>query len=64
MLDFLLIFFLIVGNGVFAGAEIALLSVRKTRLTEFIRRGDPRALAVQALRDQPERFLADRKSDV
>jgi putative hemolysin len=58
MLDFLLIFFLIVGNGVFAGAEIALLSVRKTRLSEFIRRGDPRALAVQALRDHPERFLA------
>ncbi|MBK9033814.1 MAG: HlyC/CorC family transporter [Myxococcales bacterium] len=58
MLDFLLIFVLIVGNGVFAGAEIALLSVRKTRLTEFIRRGDRRAIAVQALRNRPERFLA------
>ena len=29
MLDFLLIFSLIVGNGVFAGAEIALLSARR-----------------------------------
>jgi len=49
---------LILSNGVFAGAEIALLSVRKTRLSEFIRRRDKRALAVKSLRDQPERFLA------
>ncbi|MBP8810028.1 MAG: HlyC/CorC family transporter [Kofleriaceae bacterium] len=58
MLDFVLIFALVVGNGIFAGAEIALLSVRKTRLSDFIRRGDKRALAVQSLRDRPERFLA------
>lgn len=45
-------------NGLFAGAEIAVLSVRKTRLREFIRRKDRRALAVKALREQPERFLA------
>ncbi len=49
---------LMLANGLFAGAEIALLSVRKTRLSEFVRRRDKRALAVQALRDQPERFLA------
>lgn len=58
MFDFLVIAALIVSNGVFAGAEIALLSVRKTRLSEFIRRRDKRALAVKALRDRPERFLA------
>ena len=45
-------------NGLFAGAEIAVLSVRKTRLREFIRRRDKRALAVKSLRDHPERFLA------
>ena len=45
-------------NGLFAGAEIAVLSVRKTRLREFIRRKDRRALAVKSLRDEPERFLA------
>ncbi len=56
--DFLLIFILILANGLFAGAEIAVLSVRKTRLQEFVRRGDRRALAVKALRDKPERFLA------
>ncbi|CAN5774065.1 hypothetical protein BH11MYX2_BH11MYX2_25020 [soil metagenome] len=48
----------LVGNGLFAGAEIAVLSVRKTRLSEFIRRRDKRALSVKRLRDNPERFLA------
>jgi len=48
----------LVANGLFAGAEIAILSVRKTRLREFIRRRDRRALAVKRLRDEPERFLA------
>src|SRR5512143_3073131 len=49
---------LLMANGLFAGAEIAVLSVRQTRLREFIRRRDRRALAVMALRDAPERFLA------
>jgi putative hemolysin len=54
----LIVLAFLVGNGLFAGAEIAILSVRKTRLREFIRRKDKRALAVKKLRDQPERFLA------
>ena len=45
-------------NGVFAGAELALLSVRKTRLQELLEQGSGAARAVQALRDNPERFLA------
>src|SRR3954468_5757352 len=49
---------LLMANGLFAGAEIAVLSVRSTRLREFIRRRDRRALAVKSLRDTPERFLA------
>ena len=57
-LDFLIIFLLLLTNGLFAGAEIAILSIRKTRLQEFVRRKDKRALAVKALRDSPERFLA------
>jgi putative hemolysin len=48
----------LVVHGLFAGAEIAILSLRKTRLREFIRRRDKRALAVKKLRDQPEQFLA------
>ncbi len=54
----LIVIAFLVGNGIFAGAEIAILSVRKTRLSEFIRRRDKRALAVKRLRDNPERFLA------
>jgi putative hemolysin len=49
---------LLVAHGLFSGGEIAILSVRKTRLREFIRRRDKRALAVKSLRDHPERFLA------
>jgi putative hemolysin len=56
--EILIVLAFLVGNGLFAGSEIAILSVRKTRLREFIRRRDKRALAVKALRDQPERFLA------
>jgi len=56
--EFLIIFLCLVGNGLFAGAEIAILSVRKTRIREFVRRRDRRALAVEKLRDHPERFLA------
>lgn len=45
-------------NGIFAGAELALLSIRKTRLQELVDAGSRAAKAVQALRDNPERFLA------
>src|SRR5204863_1764770 len=57
-MDLLIVLALLTCNGIFAGAEIAILSVRKTRLAEFIRRRDKRALAVKSLRDNPERFLA------
>src|SRR5262245_921564 len=57
-MDIVIVLAFLVGNGLFAGAEIAILSVRTTRLREFIRRRDKRALAVKRLRDAPERFLA------
>lgn len=56
--EVLVIVAFLIGNGLFAGSEIAILSVRKTRLREFIRRRDKRALAIKKLRDEPERFLA------
>jgi putative hemolysin len=56
--ELLIVLAFLVMNGLFAGTEIAILSVRKTRLREFIRRRDRRALAVNRLRDHPERFLA------
>lgn len=56
--ELLIVLAFLVANGLFAGGEIAVLSVRKTRLREYIRRRDKRALAIKRLRDQPERFLA------
>src|SRR5450432_3519322 len=56
--ELLIVVGLLMIHGLFSGSEIAILTVRKTRLREFIRRRDRRALAVKALRDQPERFLA------
>lgn len=56
--ELVIILVLILANGLFAGAEIAILSVRKTRLRELLDQGSRRAKAVASLRKQPERFLA------
>jgi putative hemolysin len=56
--EILVIVALILLNGVFAGGEIAVLSVRKTRLGELVEGKVPGARAVQWLRAEPERFLA------
>ncbi len=45
-------------NGVFTSAEIALLSVRRTRLKQLGAQGSSAAKVVLALRDKPERMLA------
>ena len=42
----------------FSGAEIAVLSLRKTRLAELLEQDSVRARAVDDLRRDPERFLA------
>ncbi|MEQ1505733.1 MAG: hemolysin family protein [Myxococcota bacterium] len=49
---------LILLNGVFSGAEIAILSIRRTRLQELLDGGSSSARWVAALRHDPERFLA------
>jgi putative hemolysin len=49
---------LVVANGVFAGAEIAIIALRKTRLAQLVEEGRASARAVKRLRDDPERFLA------
>ena len=56
--ELLIVVGLLMIHGLFSGSEIAVLTVRKTRLREFIRRKDRRALALKGLRDHPERFLA------
>jgi putative hemolysin len=54
----LIVLALILANAVFAGAEIAVLNLRKTRLAQLLEDRSAGARAVQALRKTPERFLA------
>ncbi len=56
--ELLILLALVVANGLFAGAEIAVLTATKGTLQQRVAVRDKRALAVQALRERPERFLA------
>lgn len=53
----LIIFALVLSNAFFSGAEIAVLSLPKTRVEE-LEGHDKRGWAIRLLRDEPERFLA------
>src|SRR5574338_279531 len=53
--ELLILFALVLANGLFAGAEIAVLTASKPRIEQ---RRDRRSAAVRWLREQPERFLA------
>jgi putative hemolysin len=56
--DILIILVLILINGFFVDAEIAFVSVRRTRLDELAEAGDRRAKRAQVLMRDPGRFLA------
>ncbi|MFL5305799.1 MAG: hemolysin family protein [Polyangia bacterium] len=58
LIELAIVFLLILANGVLAGAEMAVVSVRKTRLQELLDEGRGRARALASLRESPERFLA------
>jgi len=58
MIELLAITFLVLLNGVFSAAEIAILTIRDTRLRQLVDNGSRRARTVFDLRNQPERFLA------
>ncbi|MBI4819024.1 MAG: HlyC/CorC family transporter [Deltaproteobacteria bacterium] len=58
MTDFFIILLLILANGLFAGAEIAIVALRRSRLEELVDEGRVAARAVLTLREKPERFLA------
>ncbi len=57
-MEFLIIIFLIILNGLFSMSEIALISVRKIRLENQSRRGDLRAREALRLANSPDRFLS------
>ena len=53
-----LIFLLILANGFFAAAEIAIISMRKTRIDTLLEAGARSAAALARLKNDPDRFLA------
>src|SRR3954467_15565685 len=57
-MDFLLIAFLTLLNGLFAMSEMALASSRRARLAAMAEAGDGGAQAALKLMDQPTRFLS------
>lgn len=56
--EVLVVFLLLVANGVFAMSEIAVVSSRKTRLQQRAEAGDHNARRALQLAESPERFLA------
>ncbi|MBE9524493.1 MAG: HlyC/CorC family transporter [Chloroflexi bacterium] len=56
--DIVLIFLLILANGFFAAAEMALLTVRKTRLKTLAESGDRRASSALHIQNNPGDFLS------
>jgi len=58
VLEILIILALIITNGIFAMAEISIISVRKTRLQELVNQGDEKARIALELSNAPNRFLS------
>ncbi len=56
--EILLIFVLLLANGVFAMSEIALISFRKVRLQQRAEDGDKAAQAALEMAEEPNRFLS------
>jgi len=52
------IFIFTLFNGFFAGSEVAIISLRKSRVHELIKQGNKRAKIVKALQNDPEKFIA------
>jgi len=56
--ELVLIVLLILANGFFAGAELAIVSVRRGRIAQLAAAGNGRAKLVEQLQADPHRFLA------
>ncbi|HET9037870.1 MAG TPA: CNNM domain-containing protein, partial [Myxococcaceae bacterium] len=53
-----IILLLVLANGLFAGAEIAVISVRRSRMPELLATRGGAARCLGYLRSHPDRFLA------
>lgn len=61
LVDFLIIFLLILMNGMFVAAEFAIIGVRPTRITQLAEEGHPTAKRVQKILENPaqiDRYIA------
>ena len=56
--DVLLIIIFIFINGVFAAAEIAVVTLRRIRIKQLINEGKKNAVVLSRLREEPDKFLA------
>lgn len=56
--DILIVFLLILANGLFVMSELAIVSSRKVRLQQMAERGDAKARVALALSNSPNQFLA------
>jgi putative hemolysin len=57
-LDIVFIFALVLANGFFSGSEIAVVSVRRSRIDQLVEQGYASARVVGRLKDDADRFLA------
>lgn len=57
-LELVIVLLLILANGFFAGAELAIVSVRRGRIAQLVAEGNKRAKIVEQLHADPHRFLA------
>ena len=58
LLEIILIFIFILINGFFAASEIAVVSMRRSRIKQLIEEGNLNAEVLNKLREEPDRFLA------
>ena len=56
--ELVVIFFLILANGFFAGSELAIISARKSTIARLVADGNSRAMVLNKLQNDPHRFLA------
>lgn len=56
--DIVLIFIFVIVNGFFAASEIAIVTVRQSRIKQLVEEGSQRAVSLLKLREDPNRFLA------
>jgi putative hemolysin len=56
--EILVIFLLMVANGLFAMSEMAIVSARRARLQEWVEQGNAKAIVALELANSPNRFLS------